>query len=164
VLTRRPLSPFYVTNITDSWVPFTAVIEMTALVDPWHLGGNSLIFLPKYVDPADPIFARTDAEIEEEFLTALGRMHPSFRREDVLAFKVSRVRHVFPISTLGYSTRLPPTVTSVPGLYAVSSAHIVNGTLNVNETVQLAEKYAAELGSLPGRPAREVRTPYRQAV
>jgi hypothetical protein len=35
--------------------------------------------------------------------------------------------------------------TSVPGLHVVNSAHIVNGTLNVNETVQLAERAAARL-------------------
>ncbi len=33
VLLRRPLGGFYITNITEAWVPFTAVIEMTALVD-----------------------------------------------------------------------------------------------------------------------------------
>ena len=33
VLMNKSISDFYVTNITDSWVPFTGVIEMTALVD-----------------------------------------------------------------------------------------------------------------------------------
>ena len=34
--------------------------------------------------------------------------------------------------------------TSVDGLYVVNSSHIVNGTLNVNETVQLAENFYSE--------------------
>jgi hypothetical protein len=33
----------------------------------------------------------------------------------------------------------------VPGLFAINSAHIVNGTLNVNETVQLANATVAQL-------------------
>ena len=70
-------------------------------------------------------------------------MYPDFRREDVVAFQVSRVRRVFALSTLGYSKRLPPMQTSIPGLHIVNSAHILNGTLNVNETVQLAERAAA---------------------
>ena len=45
VLLRKPLAKYYVTNITDSWVPFTAVIEMSALVDPKHFAGNSLVYL-----------------------------------------------------------------------------------------------------------------------
>jgi protoporphyrinogen oxidase len=159
LLLKRPLSGFYVTNITESWVPFTAVIEMSAVVDRQEFGGNALVFLPRYVDPGDPAFAQSDAEIEEQFLSALEKMYPAFRRDEVLAFRLSRVRYVFPIATLGYSDRLPPQVTSVPGLYVVNSAHIVNGTLNVNETVQLAERAAAELDVLP-----QARPPYRQAV
>jgi hypothetical protein len=34
--------------------------------------------------------------------------------------------------------------TSLPGIHVVNSAHIPHGTLNVNETVQLAEKAAAQ--------------------
>jgi hypothetical protein len=67
-------------------------------------------------------------------------MYPSFAASDVLAFQVSRVRNVFAIPTLDYSAKLPPMTTSVPGLHVVNSAHIVNGTLNVNETIALAER------------------------
>lgn len=35
--------------------------------------------------------------------------------------------------------------TAVPGLHLINSAHIVNGTLNVNETVELANSAAARL-------------------
>lgn len=145
VLLRRPLTPYYVTNITEPWVPFTAVIEMSALVDPAQLGGHALVYLPKYASPGDPIFARPDAEIETEFLGALYRMHPSLTPADVLAFKISRVPHVFALPTLGYSDALPPTTMSIPGVHIINSAHIVNGTLNVNETVQLAERMMATL-------------------
>jgi hypothetical protein len=37
--------------------------------------------------------------------------------------------------------------TSVPGLHLVSSAHIVHGTLNVDETIQLANRAAARLAA-----------------
>ena len=41
LLLKQPLSPYYVTNITDSGVPFTGVIEMTTLVDPQEFGGKN---------------------------------------------------------------------------------------------------------------------------
>lgn len=145
MLLRKPLAGFYVTNITDPGIPFTAVIEMSALVDREHFGGRSLVYLPKYVAPDDPAFALTDDELKREFLPVLKRMYPAFEEADLLCFRVSRVRHVFPLPTLGYSEHLPPTVTTIPGLYVVNSAHITNGTLNVNETVQLAERFAAQL-------------------
>src|SRR3989442_7055898 len=145
LLLKRPLAGFYVTNITDHWVPFTAVIEMSALVDRAHFGGRALVYLPKYVKPEDPAFALSDQQLQESFLSALERMYRHFRRDDVVCFRVSRVKYVLAISTLGYSDRVPPMTTSIPGLHIVNSAHIVNGTLNVNETIQLAEKAAARL-------------------
>lgn len=135
---RRPLAHYYVTNITDDWVPFTAVIEMTSLVDPAEFDGRTLVYLPKYVAPDDPHFELSDDEVRERFIAALERMYPHFRRDDVLAFQVSRVRLVFAVATVGYSEHVPPIATSLPGIYLVNSAHIVNGTLNVNETLTLA--------------------------
>lgn len=143
VLLKKPLAHYYVTNITDDWVPFTAVIEMTALVRPVELGGHHLVYLPKYVPADDPAFDWSDREIAEKFLTALEKMYPHFQRSDVLEFRVSRVNHVLPIAALNYSARVPPMPTSVPGLFVVNSAQIVNGTLNVNETIQLAERAVA---------------------
>ncbi len=153
VLLNRPLSPYYVTNITDSWVPFTGVIDMSALVDPAEFGGNGLVYLPKYVAPDDPLFEQSDSEIEASFLGAIERMYPEFRRSDVRAFRVSRVRHVFPVPVLGYSKLVPPVKTGVPGLYCVNSSHIVNGTLNVNQTLELAARAAGEL--LSGQSSRQ---------
>lgn len=145
LLSDTPLSPYYVTNITDAWVPFTAVIEMTALVDRAAFNGNSLIYLPKYASVSDSIFKLDDASIESEFVAALHRMHPAFSAANVRAFRISRVPYVFPVPTLGYSDRLPPVRTSLPGLYLANSTHIVNGTLNVNETVKLANRVSTQI-------------------
>lgn len=145
LLLRKPLAGFYVVNITDPGIPFTAIVEMSTLVDRAELGGHTLVYLPKYVDPEDPSFALSDREIAESFLAALERMVPGFDRADLLAFRVSRVKHVFALPTLHYSRRLPPVTTSVPGLHLVNAAHIVRGTLNVDETVQLANRAAEAL-------------------
>lgn len=144
LLLRKPLAGFYVTNITDE-VPFTAVIDMTALVNPAELGGHHLVYLPKYVDANDAAaFARSDHELKETFWPALKRMHPHLVDDDLIAFQVARARNVLALSTLNYSESLPPVHTSIPGIHIVNSAMICNGTLNVNETIQLAENAAVE--------------------
>jgi protoporphyrinogen oxidase len=142
LLLKEPLSEFYITNITDGWLPYTAVIEMSALVDRRQFGGRTLVYLPKYLPSDAAEFQLTDEQIQESFLGALKRMYPHFREESLLCFRLSRVKHLLPIPTLGYSADLPGMHTSIRGLHLVNSAHIVNGTLNVNETVQLAEKAA----------------------
>jgi protoporphyrinogen oxidase len=104
-----------------------------------------LVYLPKYVPVDDPAFSRSDTELQTQFLEALAQMYPHFQMEDVISFQVSRVKYVVAIPTLNYSQHLPPQQTSIPGLHIINSAHILNGTLNVNETVQLAEQAAAAL-------------------
>lgn len=140
VLLRKPLRGSYITYIADASVPYTAVIEMTAIVDPATFGGRSLVYLPAYVPSDDALFEVSDAEVEQRFCAALLRMYPALASDDIEAFRISRVRHVLAISTLNYTANLPPIETSVPGLYVLNSAHIVNASLNVNDTIRLAEE------------------------
>lgn len=136
MLTKKPLGPYYVTNITDRWVPFTGVIEMTALVDRERFGGNCLVYLPRYLTQDETFWQKSDAEVREEFVSALEKMYPDFKREDVLAFNVSRARQVLAVSTLGYSDKLLPSIaTSLKNVFLLNSAQIAAGTLNVNETL-----------------------------
>jgi len=145
ILLKKPLAGYYITNITESWAPFTAVIEMSALVDSRHLGGHSLVYLPKYVSTDDALFQMSDASLQELFLEALCRMYPRFNRSDVVRFQVNRDRHVFALPSLDYSEKAPRISTSMPGLHVVSSARIVNGTSNVNQTIHLAESALDEV-------------------
>ncbi|MEZ5652745.1 MAG: NAD(P)/FAD-dependent oxidoreductase [Burkholderiaceae bacterium] len=140
LLTREPLSPYYVTNITDRWVPFTGVIEMTTLVDRATFGGNNLIYLPLYLPVDDPAWNETDEILRERFLAALEKMYPHFRRDQVLDFSVSRARNVLAVSTLDYSRSVMPAVRADDSRrWFVSGARIAYGTLNVNETLGLVE-------------------------
>src|SRR6476646_6972747 len=74
LLTKKPLASYYVTNITDGWVPFTGVIEMTTLVDKKQFGGNSLVYLPRYLAQDEPFWKAPDDEVRATFLGALERM------------------------------------------------------------------------------------------
>ena len=140
MLLKEPISQYYVTNITDTWVPLTAVIEMSTIVDPeTQLGGNHLVYLPKYMPDDHEGLKESDEDYKEKCLSTLEKMYDFFSRENVLEFKVARAKYVAALATHDYSTKLPPIVTSVPGFYALNSAHILEGNLNVNETITLGE-------------------------
>ena len=139
MLLKNPISPYYVTNITDTWVPMTAVIELTNIVEKNETAGRSLVYLPKYVPADHEMFTRSDEQIQEDFIGALEKMYPKFSRNDIVDFQISRTRNVMAIPTLRYSESLPSMKTSVPGLYLVNSAFILKGNLNVNETITIAE-------------------------
>jgi protoporphyrinogen oxidase len=132
VLLDKSISDFYVTNITDSWVPFTGVIEMTALVDKKYLGGNTLVYLPKY-------------EIKTYFIDNFKKMYPSLLENNIKFVGVARAKHVITVAKLGYSDALPGVKTSIHGVSIINTAHIKDGTLNVNETVRVAETKLEEI-------------------
>jgi hypothetical protein len=82
-------------------------------------------------------------------------MYPGLRESDVVAWQVARAREVLALPTLNYSRdSLPPTATSLDNVFIVNSAQIAAGTLNVNETVGLANRKAAELVPLLRRSRR----------
>ncbi len=139
LLLRRNLGPYYVTNITEEWVPLTGIINFSALLPPEEIGGRYLVYLPKYVLATDDAaFAESDDAIRQRVLTVLQRMYPDFRSEDVLAFQTARARNVMALPTLNYSATIPPAKTSLPGVYVVNSAQITKGVLNINETMNVA--------------------------
>jgi protoporphyrinogen oxidase len=148
-LLRKPLAGFYVMNITDGHLPFTGVIEMTALMDRNYFDGHSLVYLPRYLAFEDPLWSKGDKEITEDFLSALEVIYPALSGEDVVASSLSRARNVMPVPTLNYSKKvLPSTITSIGNIFIVNSAQIANGTMNINEIVGLAERKAVEVSNI----------------
>ncbi len=143
-LLARPISDFYVTNITDAWVPFTGVIETTALVDRQAFGGHSLVYLPRYLTQDDAMWSANDEQVTMRFFDALCRMVPGLTPADIVASRVARAREVLAVSTRRYSTEVMPALdTSLPRVFIANSAQIAHGTLNVNETIVLADRQSA---------------------
>jgi len=145
VLLDKPISQFYVTNITDSWVPFTGVIEMSALVDKKYFNNNNLVYLPKYVSPTDPLFNYSDEEIKKFFISNFKKMYPWLTDDNLKFVGVARAKHVITVLTKDYSVNLPAVTTSIPNVYIVNTSYILDGTLNVNETIKVAENKLKEI-------------------
>jgi len=145
VLMDKPISDFYITNITDARFPFTGIIEMTALVNKAYLDGHTLIYLPKYVSTEDPLFKQSDEEIRDYFISNFKNMYPLITDDNIKFAGVARAKHVITVAKLNYSETLPGIRTSVPNVYIVNTSHIIDGTLNVNETVRVAETKLEEI-------------------
>lgn len=142
VLLKKKLTDYYVINITDdNFVPFTGVIEMTALVNKDFFNGNSLVYLPKYVNSKDSILNADDDTIAVNFLANLRKMQPTIKREDILHTQVARAKHVIAIPEMDYSKKIPSWNTTIENFFIINSSFIYDGTLNVNETLKVADKY-----------------------
>jgi protoporphyrinogen oxidase len=155
LLIDKPVSPYYITNITDHWVPFSAIIEFSNVTGTEPFGGKSLVYLPKYVAKDDPLFLQDDESIRQSFISALIRMIPGFDPANVSAFRISRVRNVFPFPIASAPYDPPPFATSLAGVTLATAAQIDDATLNVDRSIALANAAAAHvLSATPQGSAR----------
>ena len=145
LLLDRPLGGYYVTNIIDDGIPLTGIIEMGAIVDPQYMQGGYLVYLPQYLLSDDARFQESDEVIHERAVSTLERIYPDFTRSQVRAMQTARARHVMTLPTLNYSQRLPPVVSSIPGVYLLNSAQITVGNLNVNEVLEIVDREFSRL-------------------
>jgi protoporphyrinogen oxidase len=145
LLLNKELSPYYVTNITDDRIPLTGVIEMTALVGTSFFGGNSLVYLPKYVNSEDPMLILSDLSLQESFIKSLRLIHPALKDEEIISCQVAKAKYVIALPEMGYSSNLPSYKTSVSNLFVINSSFITDGTLNVNETLKVADTYLTKV-------------------
>ena len=145
MLIERPLGGAYMTYITDISIPFTTVIEMSALTGISHFGGKHLVYLPRYLPQGDALFDASDEAIKDQFIAGLKCLYPDFRTSQIAAWHIARAPYVMAVPTLNYSAALPALETSISGLYVCNSARIVDASLSVNEAVVLADKTVAEI-------------------
>jgi protoporphyrinogen oxidase len=136
----RPLGGFYLTYLTDEDLPFTAIVEMSALTGTARFGGRTLVYLPRYMTQEDPWWSLSDDEIEARFRDGLVRVYPDLDPQAIRAMRIARVRHVMAVPTIGYSDVVPPVETNLPGLHLVTSAQITDGTLNVDATLGVIDR------------------------
>ncbi|NTU78937.1 MAG: NAD(P)/FAD-dependent oxidoreductase [Chloroflexales bacterium] len=138
----RPLTGYWTINMTDDRFPFTGVIETTAYIDPKHVGGYHLVYLPKYTAPGSPLLTLSDEEIRETWLSNLEQMFPDFDRRSVRYFLVNRERFVEPIHELNSRHLIPPVKTAVEALYLVTTAQIYPDLTNGEAVARHAARAA----------------------
>lgn len=147
----RPLTDYWTLYITDESIPFTGVIETTSYIDPGDVGGNHLVYLPKYTLPGSAWFKMSDAEVRETWLKYVEQMFPNFRRESIRHMFVHRERLVEPIHPLNGMPLIPAMATPVKDLYLVNAGQIYPELTNGESVTRHARKAAEAMG-------REVRT------
>ena len=141
----RSLSPYYTLNITDTAVPFTGLIETTNLIDPRFVGGNHLVYLPKYILPDNPLGRLPDEQIEEAFLEDLKKMFPDFHKSWVRDIRVMRERFVEPLHSIQETWQTPAVHTPVDQLFLANTSQIWPELTNGQSVTTYGRRIAGEL-------------------
>lgn len=146
---KRSLMPYYVLNITDESVPFTAVVETTNLINPDHVKGHHLVYLPKYLAPDSEIARWPDDRVKAEWLGHLKRMFPTFDESWITDSFVHRARYVEPIRPMGTLDQIPDVQTPVKRLYMGNTVMIYpnlgNGEAVTRFAFRMVERIMADV-------------------
>jgi protoporphyrinogen oxidase len=146
LLTRRPLTSYYVMNLADETLPFTGVIGMSTVVDVAETAGLYLTYLPKYVLSTDPLMQAPDEQIRSDFLRGARVLYPDLADEDIHSAHINRAYKVQPLQVLGYSRLVAQPETRCPDFYILNTSQFVNSTLNNNEVVRSVTEFFAGPG------------------
>lgn len=156
LVTKKPLTEFYILNIADDRIPFTGVVGMSNILAEEETAGHHLTYLPKYVLSTDDELRRPEEELREEFLKGLRLMFPDLADEDIVSARVHRAIKVQPLQVIDFSELIPSTSQQHPDFFVHNTSQFVNNTLNNNAVVDAVNRfmseYAAEFDAVSGVP------------
>lgn len=138
----KPLTGYWVTNISDDRFPFTGLIETTTYIDPKYVGGHHLVYLPKYTLPGSELQRKSDEEIKQMWMDNLQQMLPDFDPATVRHFHVLRERLVEPMHGLNSASDIPAVETPVANLFLLTTAQIYPALTNGESVTRHAEQQA----------------------
>lgn len=142
LILKKRLLPYYVLNITDESIPFTAVVETTNLIDPKHTKGYHLVYLPKYIAPDSDLQNWSDEQIKAEWMKHFKRMFPNYAESDIAEFVVQRAKYVEPIRPMGTLDEIPDIKTPIDRLYMGNTVMIYPELGNGEAATRFAAKIA----------------------
>lgn len=159
VILKKQLVPYYVVNITDESIPFTAVVETTNLIDPKYVKDYHIVYLPKYLAPDSPIASWTDEQVKAEWLKHFHRMFPNYAQSDIVEFIVQRAKYVEPIRPMNTLDEIPDIQTPVDRLYMGNTVMIYPDLGNGESVSRYAIKVVEQLTGDARNWKSETRTP-----
>jgi protoporphyrinogen oxidase len=140
---RKPLSPFYVTNLIQRGFPFTGVIGVSSLTGPQELEGNHLVMLPRYDLPDSAWFQKSSDEIAAEFIAGLRTVYPDID-ENTVRFYLHREKLVQAIWVDAPPAAFTPMQSAQGTVWCVNAELAGRDTLNNNAIVRVADAASRE--------------------
>ncbi|UYV36880.1 NAD(P)/FAD-dependent oxidoreductase [Rhodobacteraceae bacterium D3-12] len=141
----RSLGETYWLNVNDPEFPFVGVIEHTNFQSTAQYGGRHIVYLSRYLDAQDPLYALSDDAVRDFAVPHLKRMFPAFSPDWIKRHHVWRARWAQPVVERHYSAMIPPQDGPAPGLFLCSMAQIYPEDRGTNYAVRAGRALAARL-------------------
>jgi protoporphyrinogen oxidase len=138
----RRLTDVYWVNVNDTGYPFQPFVEHTNFADPDRYGGH-IVYLGKYLEMSDPLFAMSKEEVMELFLPSIPAFAPAFNEAKILETWLFKAPNAQPVVTSGFRELIPPHLTPISGLYTANMFQVYPHDRGQNYSVALANRLVA---------------------
>ncbi len=139
---NRPLSDYRHIYVSYYNIPFTDVINTTSYIDPAHVEGRYLVYLPKYITKGSIYRRLSDDDIRYIWLQYLKRIFPQFNRSWIQSFPIIWANYVEPMQQLNGKPVIPEVQTPIKNLCLCTSSQVYPSSTNCEAIIRHAQKVA----------------------
>ena len=148
LVTKTPLTPYYVLNIAEKKIPFTGVIGMSSLVDLDQTAGQHITYFPKYISSDDPLWQKKEEELKDIFIKGVHYLYPDFKEEDIISTHLNKALKVQPLQVMNYSEIIPQIETNHADFFVLNTSQFVNDTLNNNSVSKHVNQFMKDFSKV----------------
>jgi len=119
----RHLTPYFWLNINDERIAYNGLIEYSNLNPSGEAWGGEVLYIPFYLPADEDRFSWPDDKWRQLFIDGLGVIDERLAAETEVA-AVTRDVYAQPICGVGFSERVPPIRTPLPGVFLVEASQL----------------------------------------
>jgi protoporphyrinogen oxidase len=135
------LSNDYWTTITDSSIPFFAVLQQNRLYKKMD---EEIVYLSQYYELSDELLKLTEGRIYEKWIIGLKKIYPWLEDKDIEYYRVFRSNAAAPIPFRGIINSLPRYKTVCSNFYHAGFEHISPEDRGVGNSILLGRELVDE--------------------
>jgi protoporphyrinogen oxidase len=108
---------------------------------------DAIVYAPYYMPTDHPTWPREDSVFVSEVMATLKALNPSIGQQDLLDFRVSRLRYAQPVCPPGFAAMIPPVQTPIEGLQAADTCYYYPEDRGIAESVRLGRQMAERIAT-----------------
>jgi protoporphyrinogen oxidase len=135
---KRQVTPHFWVNVLEPGHAVPGVIEFSNLREM----KDAVVYAPYYMPTDHPAWPREDSVFVSEVMATLKALNPAIGEQDLIDFRVSRLRYAQPVCPPGFAAMIPPVQTPIEGLQAADTCYYYPEDRGIAESVRLGRRMA----------------------
>jgi protoporphyrinogen oxidase len=135
---KKPISPYFWMNISDSRIDVPGIIEYTNL----RPMDNHIAYVPYYMPQGHPKYGWSKDKFIKEVIGYIKLINPNFTEDWIISDHVSKYFYAQTVCTPNFLEKLPSMKTEIQGFYMADTGYYYPEDRSISESVQVGSQLA----------------------